>query len=60
MLCRVAVVDGRGGHQPDPGVAVMVVVVLEESAAEVTCLLDVLESVGELGPVLQVLKCASL
>ncbi len=52
----VAVVDGGWGHQADPGVAVGVVVVVEERAAERACSLDVLEALGELGPVLQGLE----
>ena len=52
----VAVVDRGGGHQADPGVAVGVVVPVEELAAERAGLLDVLEAVGELGPVLQRLE----
>jgi hypothetical protein len=41
-------------------VAVLVVAMLEEATAEVACLLEVLESVGELGQYFRVLKCASL
>ena len=46
---RLAVVDGGGGHQADPGVAVLVLVPVEERAAERAGVFDVLEAVGELG-----------
>jgi hypothetical protein len=49
----MAVVDGRGGHQPDPGVAVLVVVPAEELAAERSGVLDRVEPGGEPGSVLQ-------
>src|SRR5436189_117917 len=50
---RVAVVNGGGGHQCDPGVAVGVVVPVEEPAAVLARLFDRVESGRELGPVLQ-------
>ena len=50
------VVDGGGGHQADPGVAVLVVVPAEEAAAELARLLDRLEALGELGAVLERLE----
>ena len=56
QLLGVAVVDGGWGHQPDPGVAVVVVVPVEELAAVRAGVLDVVEPRGELGPVLQGLE----
>jgi hypothetical protein len=53
---RLAVVDGGGGHQPDPGVAVLVVVPVKERAAVPAGVVDVVEPVRELGPVLQRLE----
>ena len=53
---RLAVVDGGGGHEADPGVAVGVVVPVEELPAERPGLVDVLEAVGELRPVFQRLR----
>ena len=53
---RVPVVDGGGGHQSDPGVAVGVVVPVDERAAVSAGVLDVVEPGGELGPVLQGLE----
>ena len=55
-LLGVAVVDGRGGHQADAGVAVIVVVPVEELAAERSGVLDRVEPGGEPGPVLQRLE----
>jgi len=55
-LGRLAVVDGGGGHQPDPGVAVLVVVPVKEHAAVPAGVLDIVEALGELGPVLQRLE----
>ena len=52
----VSVVDGARGHQPDPGVAVGVVVPVEERAAVSAGVLDGVEPGGELGPVLQGLE----
>ena len=52
----VAVVDGRRSHQADPGVPVVVVVVVEELAAEAAGMLDALEAGGERGPVLERLE----
>ncbi len=54
--CRLAVVDGCRGHQADPGVVVLVVVPVEELAAEHSGVLDLVEMVGELGPVLERLE----
>lgn len=56
QLLRLAVVDGGGGHQPDPRVAVGVVVSVEEVSAVSAGVFDVAEPFGELGPVLQGLK----
>ena len=55
-LLRVAVVDGGWGHQPDAGVAVGVVVPVDERPAVSTGVVDVVEPGGELGPVLQGLE----
>ena len=55
-LVGVAVVDGGGGHQRDPGVAVLVVVPVHERAAVPACVLDRVEPGGERGPVLQRLE----
>lgn len=51
-------VDGREGHQGDPGVAVLVVVPAEEGAAEGARVLDRLEPGGEAGPVLEGVELA--
>ena len=56
QLLRLAVVDGARGHQPDPGVAMLVVVPVEEAAAGLARVLDRVEPIGELGPVLQGLE----
>ena len=56
QLLRLAVVDGGRGHQADPGVPVLVVVPVDEHAAVLAGVLDVVESCGELGPVLQGLE----
>jgi hypothetical protein len=53
---RLAVVDDGGGHEADPGVAVGVVVPVEELPAERPGLVDVLEAVGDLRPVFQRLR----
>jgi hypothetical protein len=50
------VVEGGGRHQTDPGVSVVVVVPVEEGAAEVARLFDRAEPVRELGPVLECLE----
>jgi hypothetical protein len=42
-----AVVDGRGGHQADPGMAVLVVVLAEEVAAVRAGVLDRVEALRE-------------
>ena len=52
-LARLAVVDGARGHQADARVAVLVVVPVEEVAAERAGVLDRVEPVGEPGPVLE-------
>ena len=52
----VAVVDGGWGHQPDPGMAVGVVVPVDERAAVSAGVLDRVKPGGELGPVLQGLE----
>ena len=56
QLGRAAEVDGGRGHQPDPGVPVVMVVPPEELAAVGAGVLDVVEPLGELGPVLQGLE----
>ena len=53
---RLAVVDGGGGHQADPGVAVLLVVPVEEVAAERACVVDRVKAGGERGPVLERLE----
>lgn len=55
-LLRLAVVDGGWGHQPDAGVAVGVVVPVDERPAVTAGVVDVVEPGGELGPVLQGLE----
>ena len=55
-LGRGAVVHGGWGHQPDPGVAVGMVVPVKERPAVGSGVLDVVEPGGELGPVLQGLE----
>ena len=52
-----AVVDGGGGVQPDPGMAVLVVVVGEEQVAECACVVQGGERAGEDGAVLEGLEC---
>jgi hypothetical protein len=47
-LLRGGLVDPRGGRQL--GVAVLVVVPVEEHAAVIAGVVDVIEPVGELGP----------
>ena len=58
-LRGLAVVDGGWGHQADPGVAVGLVVPVEELAAVRAGVLDLVEPLGELGPVLQRLEIDS-
>ena len=53
-------VDGRGGVQPETGVAVLVAVVGEELVAERAGVVDDVEVVGEAGQYLRVLNAASL
>ena len=53
---RASVVHGGRGHQPDPRVAVLVVVPVEEAPAELARLLDRVEPVRKLGPVLERLE----
>ena len=48
--------EGGWGHQPDPGVPVLLVVPAEELPGVSAGVLDVVEPVGELGPVLQGLE----
>jgi hypothetical protein len=55
-LLRLAMVDGGWGHQPDPGMAVRVVVPVEERPAMRAGVRDVVEALRELGPVLQGLE----
>ncbi len=47
------VVDGGRGHQPDSGVAVLVVVPADERSAVSADVLDRVKLGGELGPVVQ-------
>ena len=56
QLVGVAVVDGGGGHQRDPGMAVLVVVPVHERAAVPACVLDRAEPGGERRPLLQRLE----
>jgi hypothetical protein len=53
---RGAVVHGGWGHQADAGMAVRVVVPVDEHAAVTAGMVDVVEPGGELGPVLQGLE----
>src|SRR4051794_23474507 len=48
-----AVVHGGRGHQAEPGVPMVMVVVLEELAAEAAGVLDAVEAGWERGPVLE-------
>ncbi len=56
QLLGVAVVDGGWGHQPDAGVAMGVVVPVDERAAALARVLDRVEPGGKRGPVLQGLE----
>ena len=58
-LAGGAVVDRRWGVQPDAGVAVDVVVVIEERHAERAGVLDRAEAPGNAGQYLRVFKFAS-
>ena len=49
-------VDGRWGVQSEPGVVVLVTVVIEEFLAERASVVDVVEVVGEGGAVLERLE----
>jgi hypothetical protein len=49
----VAVMDGLGGHQSDPGMAVLMVIPVHELAAVPPGVLDVVKAGGERRPVLQ-------
>ena len=51
-----SVMDGVGGHEADPGVAVLAVVPGEELATEAAGVLDRVEACGEAGPVFQRLE----
>ena len=55
-LLRLSVVDGGRCHQADPGVPVLVVVPVEERPAVSAGVVDVVEPLGELGPVLERLE----
>ena len=55
-LLGVSVVDCGRCHQAYPGVAVLVVVPVEERPAVSAGVVDVGESLGELGPVLERLE----
>jgi hypothetical protein len=56
QVLGVAVVDGGGGHQADPGVAVGVVVPVHERAAVLAGVLDRVKPGRERGAVLQRLE----
>jgi len=55
-LLGLAVVDGGWGHQANPGMVVGVVVPADERAEVSAGVVDAIEPVGELGPVLQRLE----